>query len=68
MVTVTKAMVQQVECPTCGAKSGQSCGHKKDKTKSHIDRLHAAQFHFNSDDVPPDKRYTGKKVFHRSER
>ena len=68
MVTVTKDMVQQVECPSCGAKSGQSCGHRKDKSKSHVERLNAAQFHFNNDDVPPDKRYTGKKVFHRSER
>ena len=68
MVTVTKEMVQQVECPACGAKPLQSCGHKKDKTKSHVDRLQAAQLHFNNDDVAPDKRYTGRKVFHRSER
>lgn len=47
MVTVTKEMIQQVECPKCGAKKGKSCGHRKDKSKSHHSRMAVAQVYFN---------------------
>ena len=47
MVTVTKKMIQQVECPKCGAKSGESCGHRKDKSRSHHSRMAVAQIYFN---------------------
>ena len=48
MVTVTKEMVQQIPCPKCAAKAGKSCGHRKDKSRSHHKRLEAAQKHFNT--------------------
>jgi len=41
-------MVQQVPCPKCAAKAGESCGHRKDKTRSHHQRLVAAQKHYNT--------------------
>jgi len=41
-------MVQQVPCPKCAAKAGESCGHRKDKSRSHHARLVAAQKHYNT--------------------
>lgn len=40
-------MVQQIPCPKCAAKAGESCGHRRDKSRSHHKRLTAAQEHFN---------------------
>ena len=42
-LVITKKMIQQVECPKCGAKSGESCGHRKDKSRSHHARMQLAQ-------------------------
>ena len=43
MVTVTRRMIQLVDCPKCGAKSEESCGHRKNKMISHHERMHNAQ-------------------------
>ena len=40
-------MIQQIPCPKCGAKKGESCGHRKDKLRSHFKRLQAAQKYYN---------------------
>jgi len=40
-------MIQQIDCPTCGAKKGKSCGHRKDKSRSHHSRMAVAQIYFN---------------------
>lgn len=44
---ITREMIQQVECPKCGAKIGNSCGHRRDKSRSHHKRLEKAQRYFN---------------------
>jgi len=36
-------MIQEIPCPKCGAGSGVSCGHRKDKSRSHHKRMQAAQ-------------------------
>ncbi len=48
MVTVTRRMIQLVDCPKCGAKSEESCGHRKNKMISHHERMHDAQLLFNN--------------------
>lgn len=54
MVTVTKKMIQEVECPKCGAKKGKSCGHRKDKSRSHHSRMEVAQVYFNDQNTDLD--------------
>ena len=39
-------MIQEIVCPKCGAEKGESCGHKKDKSRSHFKRLQAAQKYY----------------------
>jgi hypothetical protein len=46
MLIITKKMIQEIECPKCGAKKRKSCGHKKDKSRSHFKRLQAAQKYY----------------------
>jgi len=43
MVVVTRRMIQLVDCPKCGAKSEESCGHRKNKMISHHERMQDAQ-------------------------
>ena len=43
MVVVTRRMIQLVDCPKCGAKSEESCGHRKNKMISHHERMQEAQ-------------------------
>lgn len=49
-------MIQEIECPKCGAKKGESCGHRKDKSRSHFKRLQAAQKYYGSN------LWTGEKI------
>jgi hypothetical protein len=46
MLIITKKMIQEIECPKCKAKKGESCGHRKDKSRSHFKRLQAAQKYY----------------------
>ena len=43
---ITREMIQEIPCPKCGAGSGVSCGHRKDKSRSHHKRLEAAQKYY----------------------
>jgi len=42
-LVITKKTIQKYVCPKCGAKSGESCGHRKDKSRSHHARMQLAQ-------------------------
>ena len=46
MLIITKKMIQEIVCPKCGAKKGESCGHRKDKSRSHFKRMQAAQKYY----------------------
>ena len=39
-------MIQEIVCPKCSAKKGESCGHRKDKSRSHFKRMQAAQKYY----------------------
>ena len=53
MITVTKEMIRQIECPKCGAEQGQPCKHRKDA--HHRERMQAARLHFERDIKQDDK-------------
>tara|TARA_Y100001972_G_scaffold26697_1_gene32798 strand:+ start:627 stop:845 length:219 start_codon:yes stop_codon:yes gene_type:complete len=42
-LVITKKTIQKYVCPKCKAKSGESCGHRKDKSRSHHARMELAQ-------------------------